>query len=183
MKHLRHHDSQRNRVYIAESHANVAAPAMPLDGSVAAAQAFADRITTSKWFEEKTQFRRRRIIVDQHRGSGAYALGDRAKIVLGNKSRIYYGGTSKASYFKETTVLPSCASDPWIIIHEIVHHMVPSTLAWHGPLFARLLLEGVGEFIGAEAKEALAREYREHKVDYSWVSIKADMHRPIGKAA
>jgi putative metallohydrolase (TIGR04338 family) len=156
-------DSQRQKLYDAEKvlrgHQSAAAKRL-LDGgpkvrttgnvSIEACQQYVDHVTSSAAFQRR--FGKQHVSVN-HKSSGA-ATGSSAGIYLPP------GGRNEA-----------------VILHEVAHALHDRLLtgyeaqcgphsAWHGPVFAAMLLTLVEVQVGKEAAKALRASFSEHRVKY-----------------
>lgn len=155
-------DSQRSKLYAAENRAEAQTFAAglwePLDGSLEAAQAFAERVVRSRWWKANASANQRSAALhltiergDRGHGGG-WARGRHIK--LGAKPR---------RHVKAGVVAPSPIASPPIILHELAHVGTPSGTG-HGSEFARLLLGLLRRFVSPEVADAYRASFREGKV-------------------
>lgn len=163
----------RLRVYRAEDAAIAAHPVPLLDGSLAAAQAYADRITRSSWWRKNCPASwmgddardsllidetrpPRRIIVTQRRGQSG-GVAERMLFRYRGRWLPHIGlGTGEP-----VSGRPAIA-DPWVILHEVAHIMAASAdngERGHGREFARFYLLLVRRWLGRDAARALRDGY------------------------
>jgi hypothetical protein len=167
------------RQYRAEWAATQAHIIEPLDGTVAAAQQYVDRITRSSWWRKNCppswmgdEIRDgspcldcskppRRIIIKEARGTGARALG----VVKKHRGKwfpvIHLGNTAGSAHPLHHPPL----RDQWTILHEIAHIGTPNDPG-HGREFARFYLALVSERLGVYAARALRTAYAAEGVKY-----------------
>lgn len=165
------------RLYRAEWAAVAAHPAEPLDGTLKAAQAYADRITRSSWWRkncppswmgDERQHRYlldcskppRRIIVEEGRGAGAWASGDWVALYRGKHHPVIRLGNKVRGENHHPPI-----QDPWVILHEIAHVATPDDNG-HGREFARFYLLLVRRWLGQEAAAGLREAYAAEGVKY-----------------
>ncbi len=136
-------DAQRRRVYLAET----PLPSSPLPG-IDACAGFVDKVVGSLWWHER--------------------FPDRD---LGGAPRLRPGNGARQAFYREeptgpTITLPRRYRTKAVVLHELSHWAlgIDSGLPHHGRTFARVLLDGVHEFLGPERGDALATSYREHGV-------------------
>ncbi len=136
-------DAQRRRVYLAET----PLPSSPLPGIDACAR-FVDKVVGSLWWHERFPERD-----------------------LGGAPRLRPGNGARQAFYREeatgpTITLPRRYRTKAVVLHELSHWAlgIDSGLPHHGRTFARVLLDGVHEFLGPERGDALAASYREHGV-------------------
>lgn len=169
-------DSQRQRVYAAELAAATRCPTPPLNGTLAAAQAFTDRVTRSTWWGRHAQ--------PSWKGDRATGWGMRPAVptrILVGSGRATMAGAWASDWVERHrgrwyAVIrlgtaprrdrPAAIADPWVILHEIAHHGTPLGAAAHGRDFARLYLGLVARFLGPDHARALRHEYTGHRVRY-----------------
>lgn len=161
--------TRRLRVYRAENKAAANAPAVLLDGSRAAAQAYVNRVVRSAWWRrtctpidgrwhvakvEVVQARRNAggaAMYGFHWLSATRARGAIMTIRLG-------GGHVNAS---------PAIGDPWVILHELAHVLaIRDGHRGHGREFARYYLLAVQRWMGDDAARALRAAYVEEGVKY-----------------
>ncbi len=136
-------DAQRGRVYLAEA----PLPSSPLPGLDACAR-FAERVVGTLWWEERFPMRG-----------------------LATLPRLRPGNGARQAFYREendgpTITLPRRYRTKGVVLHELVHWAIgiDSGLPHHGRTFARVLLDAVGEFCGADRAAVLGASYREHGV-------------------
>jgi putative metallohydrolase (TIGR04338 family) len=136
-------DAQRRRVYLAET----PLPSSPLPG-IDACAGFVDKVVGSLWWHERFPERD-----------------------LGGAPRLRPGNGARQAFYREeptgpTITLPRRYRTKAVVLHELSHWAlgIDSGLPHHGRTFARVLLDGVHEFLGPERGDALAASYREHGV-------------------
>jgi hypothetical protein len=57
---------------------------------------------------------------------------------------------------------PDCnAAD---VLHAVAHYLHPADTAWHGPEYAKAMLDIVGKYLGLDERRRLSDLYRKHKV-------------------
>ncbi len=169
-------DGQRQRLYAAELAAAARCPTPLLDGSVAAAQRFADRVTGSAWW--------RRCAQPTWKGDGRGPWFGRPAVparILVSAGRSTMAGAWASDWperrrgrwypvirlgMAARRQRPPAIADPWVILHEIAHHGTPDGVAAHGREFARLYLGLVRRFLGPEHARALREEYAARRVRY-----------------
>lgn len=168
----RQRDSRRGRLYAAECRAEVelygSGIVEPLDGTLAAAQAFADRVLRSAWWR-KHAYRTSAVELRSIRGSGGYyEPGLTRRISLGTDRR-YHHDVRAAT--------PAPIASPLMILHELCHHGTPPDAPHHGREFARLLLGAVRRFLGDEAWRILREEFVAGKVPHRKASSSSAARR------
>lgn len=175
------------KAYAAEDRAMFACPAEPLDGTLAAAQAYVDRITRSAWWQrncppswlgdEKRDgtFLRpaviRRILVTEGRGKNAWAG---TGVVVKHRGRYHPRirlGTkpSPAGLGTRPGWVQPPIREPWIILHEVAHILAecrdPKEIG-HGRSFRTTFLDLVRRFLGPEHARALREGYKAEGLTY-----------------
>ena len=122
-------------------------PSSPLPG-IDACAGFVDKVVGSLWWHER--------------------FPDRD---LGGAPRLRPGNGARQAFYREeatgpTITLPRRYRTKAVVLHELSHWAlgIDSGLPHHGRTFARVLLDGVHEFLGPERGDALAASYREHGV-------------------
>lgn len=55
-------------------------------------------------------------------------------------------------------------SAPFDVLHCVAHYLHPDDTAWHGPEFAKAMLDIVGKYLGMDERRRLAQLYKDHKV-------------------
>lgn len=50
------------------------------------------------------------------------------------------------------------------VLHAVAHYLHPEDTAWHGPEFAKAMLDTVGKYLGMDERRRLAQLYKQHKV-------------------
>jgi hypothetical protein len=169
------------RTYRAEDRAMWECPAEPLDGTLAGAQAYVDRITRSAWWRrtcppswmgDPTDHCRamvpRRVLVVATRGHGAWASDSvwrhrgrwYPRIRLGTKHDPRRG-------CRPGWVRPPIA-EPWVVLHELAHIMAvcADDDTGHGRGFRRWHLQLVARWLGREHAAALRRAYAAEGLRY-----------------
>jgi putative metallohydrolase (TIGR04338 family) len=136
-------DSQRGRVYLAET----PIPSSPLPGLAACAR-FVDRVVGTLWWHERFPERD-----------------------LGGVPRLRPGNGARQAFYREedsgpTITLPRRYRTKAVVLHELTHWAlgIDSGLPHHGRTFARVLLDALGEFCGPEHATVLATSYATHGV-------------------
>ena len=139
----RRRDSQRRRVYLAET----PLPSSPLPGLDACAR-FADRVVGTLWWQQR---------FPEHD--------------LGALPRLRPGNGARQAFFRvesdgPTITLPRRYRTKGVVLHELAHWAlgIDGGLPHHGSTFARVVLDATGEFCGPERAGLLAASYREHRV-------------------
>jgi putative metallohydrolase (TIGR04338 family) len=148
------------RVYRAEDLAALHCPAPELDGSLAAAQRYADKVTRSAWWSRNVGDGRNARLRES-RGAGSAYSG-----LVRYRGRYYHDirlGTSHGRL--DGTVRPTHIADPWVVLHELAHAGSPEDPG-HGREFARVFLGLVRRFLGPEAGTVLLAAYRQEGVKY-----------------
>jgi putative metallohydrolase (TIGR04338 family) len=130
-------------VYLAET----PLPSSPLAGLDACAR-FADRVVGTLWWHER--------------------FPDHG---LGSVPRMRPGQGARQAFYREeetgaTITLPRRYRTKAVVLHELTHWAlgIDSGLPHHGRTFARVLLDAIGEFCGADRAAVLAASYRDHGV-------------------
>ena len=136
-------DAQRSRVYLAET----PLPSSPLPGLDACTR-YVDRVVGTLWWHERFPERD-----------------------LGHVPRLRPGQGARQAFYREeddgpTITLPRRYRTKAVVLHELTHWAlgIDSGLPHHGRTFARVLLDAIGEFCGAERAAVLAASYQEHGV-------------------
>jgi hypothetical protein len=159
------------KVYRAEDLAALRLPAAELDGTLEAAQAYADKVTRSAHWKRNCQLRLgvdgqrhtpTKVHVTRSRGEGSWAGGlytvrgrTYPRVHLGTKRGRLPGGVAR----------PPHIADPWVILHELAHIATPGDPG-HGREFARVFLGLVRRFLGPESGKVLLAAYRAEQVKY-----------------
>lgn len=166
-----------------------------LDGTVEAAQAFADKVMKSSCFQKNGT----PSWMGQHhvRRGGYLPSSDDA---VPRKAIVSAGTTGMHAAWASNWVIehrgrhypemklgrggdrPSIA-DPWVILHEIAHLGVHPDKAWHGREFAKLFLTLIKRFLGPEAARTLRQEYSNNRVKYRTPPNLSDEERARRAAA
>jgi len=133
-------DPQRDRVYTAEANVWPKDPDvhLPLDEL----REKLDAIQSATWFKRVCPNLPRKIVLKDGRGS--------------NWSR---GGWGTIHLIKMSRTLD-------VLVHEIVHNIIPCDVEWHGPVFAGMLLYMTGKVWGKKYKEKLRLEFGRQNVVY-----------------
>lgn len=50
------------------------------------------------------------------------------------------------------------------VLHAVAHHLQPRDSAWHGPEFAKAMLDVVGKYAGMDERRRLAQLYKDNRV-------------------
>jgi hypothetical protein len=163
-------EGRTQRIYRAEDLAALRYPVVPLDGSVEAAQAYADRVTKSACWARTCQAKvkvdgRHRVPTKTHvtRSRGGGSWGGRWVQVRARWYPHVHLGT-KQGRLRDGGTRPQHIADPWVILHELAHVAVPEDV--HGREFARTYLTLVRRFLGPEAGKVLLAAYRAERVKY-----------------
>ncbi len=122
-------------------------PSSPLPGLEACAR-FIDRVVGTLWWHER---------FPEHD--------------LGGVPRLRPGQGARQAFYREedtgpTITLPRRYRTKAVVLHELTHWALGmnSGLPHHGRTFARVLLDAIDEFCGADRAAVLAASYREHGV-------------------
>lgn len=74
----------------------------------------------------------------------------------------YPGGMRKIGGTAVVDTSPNSA--PFDLLHCVAHYLHPDDSAWHGPEFAKAMLDIVGKYLGMDERRRLAQLYKDHKV-------------------
>ncbi len=142
---MRPRDSQRQKLYDAERAAF--GPTKTLS-TVAEVQAYADKVTGSKWWASQPRLSTRTITVSDGRGSG--------------------NARAVSSYRIQ---MPTHMRSEWVTLHEIAHCAMGQRHGWdgvaaHGWQFAEFYLALVRRFLGVAAHDQLRDAFKAKRVKY-----------------
>ena len=150
------------KIYAATEDAAIKQPSVPLDGTLSAAQAYVDRITTSYWWK--------------HHCPPNFHGTTPTKVVCQFEDSEDMGGAIWVEdyYYRGRLVplmilgpnptyndLPAIA-DPWLILHELAH--VWEYNEWHGKQFISAFIELVKKYQGIDHARSLVDAMKNHKV-------------------
>jgi hypothetical protein len=149
------------RVYDAETAAAAECPVDALDGTVPAAQAYVDRITSSAWWrrnapEHLRPAGRERVLLIRPGKQGSYAHVTHPRPWRGRY--LYWISLGTRPYGKPTPDRAHIA-DPWVLLHELAHFLVPVSEG-HGRVYAAAYVRLVGRWLGRPHAAALRRHLR-----------------------
>lgn len=156
-------DSQRSRCYNAEAVARHVVSGRRFE-SLAEVQAYVDDVVGSAWWEQNSP-RQGSIVVSGSRGRKATA----------SMLHRFKPGHLR---IQDTITMPAAQWAPWawqdwVVLHELAHvgrftegSFLHQTEAGHSPEWAGFYLALVGEFMGADARDALGAEFEKHRVRY-----------------
>jgi putative metallohydrolase (TIGR04338 family) len=175
-------DRQKQKVYDAERMVFSWDDDGDLDGSVEAAEAFANKVAKSAW-------------VKKNAGStwtGWYYGPRRSGEVRAFHISRDYGGTNwsmvrhtyvrvRGRHLPVIYLTKSAMKRRWVILHEIAHWLSPEHEG-HGPGFARMYLGLVRRFLGPDEARKLKAAFKEKKVRHQANAIKG-RNKTVGKAA
>lgn len=160
------------RIYRAEDKAAANCPATPLDGTLAGAQAYVDRIIRSAWWK-------RTCPLYGDSWNGRYWPITRVNVLKGRQGGglAFYGVRVRTDRRREVEAtirlghgdLHGCPAiaDPWVILHELAHIMAARDgHRGHGRGFARYFLLTVERWLGSDAAKALRAAYAAEGVKY-----------------
>lgn len=173
----------RMKTYAGEDRARHACPPDTLDGSLAAAQAYVDRVTRSAWWQRtcvphshlgstsrvtvRPPYARNvtppsRIIVEQHRGaSGIAHTASRVEHRGKWYPRIRLGVQDSRDGWVSGWI--GASKDPYVILHEVAHIMAACDEECgergHGRWFRYYLVLLVARWMGPEHARALKAGY------------------------
>jgi len=143
---IKRRDTQRLKVYRAGW---IALPEDVIGNSLPVVQAYVDRVCNAAWFRRR--WGTKKITVKFKKGTGGYNPAYSNVIVVGQNAT---GRLGRAPGATKATVL-----------HEMAHVLTGHCNgAWHGPEFARILLELVGFEFGPVTSENLKAAYKTQRV-------------------
>lgn len=130
-------DTQKSRLYRAEMRISVS----PLPGLLAC-EKFGEQVAGSLWWA---------IRFPHH------TVADFPKLRPGNGARSAFFRPAEAEHSEATITLPRKYRSKNVVLHELGHWALLSQpeLSYHGPSFARLLLDLVTEFLGTDRAQEL----------------------------
>jgi len=110
-------------------------------------QAYVDKVANYEWFRRR--YGRQTFHVSTQRGLGGHGgHGDVAVGLNSTGSRGYQAGAQRN-----------------VVLHEMAHTIAGEDGGnWHGPKFARVMLELVSHAVSADAGKMLREQYKTHKV-------------------
>jgi putative metallohydrolase (TIGR04338 family) len=142
------YDTQRSKIYAAEAALPKGSGADDRLMTLAEVQAYVDRVTDLAWFRRR--WGSRHITARTKRGGGGYAPVLAGGINIGLNVT---GARGKPGTYKA------------LVLHEIAHvvTVLPADQErnWHGPAFARTVLEMYGFEFGGEAEQAFRAACKE----------------------
>jgi putative metallohydrolase (TIGR04338 family) len=138
-------DTQKAKVYAAEQFLW----GTSVGTTLAEVQAYVDKLVDYAWFRRR--WGSRRIRVEARRGLGGQA---------------HLGGTIEVGFNATGAHGHAPGAQVNVVLHEIAHQVTTSAADgnWHGPEFARAMLEIVRYALGEAQVQQLREEYRKHKV-------------------
>ena len=148
---MRPRDSQRSKVYAAETRAIGSKVEFE---TVAECQEFVDKVTRSRWWKSCCHPNR---------------VGATVLVEDGRARR-----SAAASYSRWAIYLPHYYRERATILHQLAHLLNRRRGAVHGPEFCALLLELVKRFMGPEDAAKLKAEFKRTKVKHRRPYKKAD---------
>jgi hypothetical protein len=79
------------------------------------------------------------------------------------------GRGAKWSRIGDDTIHLLCISRVYdVLVHEIVHHVIPGGTEWHGSVYCGMLLFFVGKLYGQPTKDKLRRAFKRVKPPIVW---------------